>query len=134
MNSAATAHIERRLEGPAEGRGEPPIGPADITNVGDDTYRLMARGHHDVHAFMKAVRAAGYSWPLGMPRHVWLRAGPVRNGFHPIHGDCDFVYVDAEPRSRGAFAATYVDEAYGADGYETLTSQGSTAPDAAGSA
>ncbi|KVD52493.1 hypothetical protein WM11_25760 [Burkholderia ubonensis] len=43
--------------------------PLDIQNVGDDTYIVMSKGHHDVHEFMRQVRADGFDWPLGMPKH-----------------------------------------------------------------
>lgn len=101
----------QRPEGPVEAT----VGPDDIENIGDDTYRLMARGHHDVHAFMRAAREAGYDWPLGMPRHIWFRAVPDNTG------NCTCRYYEAKPHARGAFAVTYVHEAYGEDSYEALT-------------
>jgi len=86
--------------------------PLDVENVGEDTYILMSKGHHDVHEFMRAVRA-DYSWPLGMPTHEWMRAIPA-----PANSGYRCLYVEAKPGSRGAFPATYVREAWGEDSYE----------------
>lgn len=87
-----------------------------IQNVGEDTYILMSKGHHDPHEFMRAARAAGYEWSLGMPTHEWTRAIPATEESGYI---C--MYVDAEPGARGAFPATYAREAYGDDRYEAMT-------------
>ena len=89
--------------------------PLNVENVGEDTYILMSRGHHDVHEFMRAVRADGYTWPLGMPTHEWMRAIPA-----PANSGYRCLYVEAKPGSRGAFPATYVREAWGEDRYEAL--------------
>ena len=86
--------------------------PLDVENVGEDTYILMSKGHHDVHEFMRAVRA-DYSWPLGMPTHEWMRAIPA-----PANSGYRCLYVEAKPGARGAFPATYVREAWGEDSYE----------------
>lgn len=86
--------------------------PLCVENVGEDTYILMSKGHHDVHEFMRAVRA-DYSWPLGMPTHEWMRAIPA-----PKDSGYRCLYVEAKPYSRGAFPATYAREAYGEDRYE----------------
>ena len=88
-----------------------------VENVGEDTYILMSKGHHDPHEFMRAVRA-DYSWPLGMPTHEWMRAIPAPKG-----SGYRCLYVEAEPRARGAFPATYAREAYGEDSYERLCPQ-----------
>ena len=102
-----------------------PVGryPLNVENVGEDTYILMSKGHHDVHEFMRAVRA-DYSWPLGMPTHEWMRAIPA-----PANSGYRCLYVEAKPGSRGAFPATYAREAYGDDRYEVLA-----APNARGNA
>lgn len=99
-------------EGPVERRVR--RYPLDVENVGEDTYILMSKGHHDVHEFMRAVRA-GYSWPLGMPTHEWMRAIPA-----PANSGYRCLYVEAKPGARGAFPATYVREAWGDDSYEAL--------------
>lgn len=88
--------------------------PLDVENVGEDTYILMSKGHHDVHEFMRAVRA-DYSWPLGMPTHEWMRTIPA-----PANSGYSCLYVKAKPGARGAFPATYVREAWGDDIYEIL--------------
>ena len=95
-----------------EGLGAPRY-KLDVENVGEDTYILMSRGHHDVHEFMRAVRADGYTWPLGMPTHEWMRAIPA-----PKDSGYRCLYVEAKPHARGAFPATYAREAYGEDRYE----------------
>src|SRR3954462_13662344 len=73
--------------------------PLDIENVGEDIYTLLSKGHHDAHEFMRQVRADGYGWPLGMPKHIWLRCIPPRPGYSTC-------YVEATKGSRGAFPAT----------------------------
>lgn len=88
--------------------------PLSVENVGEDTYILMSKGHHDVHEFMRAVRA-DYQWPLGMPTHEWMRAIPA-----PKNSGYRCLYVEAKPGARGAFPATYVREAYNEDRYEAL--------------
>lgn len=92
--------------------------PLRVENVGEDTYILMSKGHHDVHEFMRAVRA-DYSWPLGMPTHEWMRAIPA-----PKDSGYRCLYVEAKPHSRGAFPATYAREAYGEDRYEAKAPNG----------
>lgn len=86
--------------------------PLRIENVGEDTYIVMSRGHHDPHEFMRAVREQ-YGWPLGFPTHEWMRAipAPKNSGFRCL-------YVAAQPGARGAFPATYAREAYNEDAYE----------------
>lgn len=88
--------------------------PLSVENVGEDTYILMSKGHHDVHKFMRAVRA-DYQWPLGMPTHEWMRAIPAPKG-----SGYRCLYVEAKPGARGAFPATYAREAYNEDRYEAL--------------
>lgn len=86
--------------------------PLRIENVGEDTYIVMSRGHHDPHEFMRAVREQ-YGWPLGFPTHEWMRTipAPKNSGFRCL-------YVAAQPGARGAFPATYAREAYNEDAYE----------------
>jgi len=95
---------------------DPKVGryPLIVENVGEDTYVLMSKGHHDPHAFMRTVRA-DYSWPLGFPTHEWMRAVPA-----PRNSGYRCLYVEAKPGSRGAFPCTYTREAYNADTYEAL--------------
>lgn len=89
--------------------------PLKIENVGEDTYILMSRGHHDPHEFMRQARADGYDWPVGMPKHYWTKRIPAA----PSSGyTCHYVIVDQG--TRGAFPTTYAHEAYGADQYEAL--------------
>lgn len=87
--------------------------PLSIINAGEDTYIVMSKGHHDPAQFMAAVRA-DYSWPLGVPKHVWCRSVPTRDPYRRC------AYVFAEPNARGAFPATYSWEAYGDDIYENV--------------
>ena len=89
--------------------------PLEIENVGDDTYILMSRGHHDVEAFMRQVRDDGYDWPLGMPTHHWVKVVPCRcRQAHTNH------YEFVEQSVRGAFPATFSHEAYGEHRYEAI--------------
>ena len=89
--------------------------PLEIENVGQDTYILMSRGHHDPHEFMRQARADGYEWPLGMPKHFWTKRIPA----HPKSGYlCHYVMVPEG--TRGAFPTTYAHEAYGQDQYEAI--------------
>lgn len=90
------------------------IYPLEIENIGDNTYILMSRGHHDVHEFMKAVRKDDCDWCLGMPTHLWFRAVPTR-----LAGwSCK--YHVAKEGERGAFPVTHCQEAYGEDTYESI--------------
>lgn len=80
--------------------------PLQIENVGEDTYIVMSRGHHDADEFMRAVRAAGYDWSLGKPSHRWMRSVPTRKeGYRCL-------YVEANEGARGAWPATYAHESY----------------------
>jgi len=90
--------------------------PIEIDNVGDDTYALLSKGHHDPHVFMSKAREDGYDWPLGMPEHIWMRKVPCRSGYF------DFLYIEAKQGQRGAFPCTFVSEAYSYDDrYEAQT-------------
>lgn len=88
--------------------------PLDIENIGEDVYVLMSRGHHDVHEFMKKVREEGYDWPLGMPKHIWMKTTPSRDPGY----NC---WYNVVPRgTKGAWPATHVQEAWGDESYESL--------------
>ncbi|EON13442.1 hypothetical protein [Pandoraea sp. SD6-2] len=80
----------------------------------DDTYSLMSKGHHDVHEFMRAARAEGYDWPLGMPRHTWVKTTPTRLAGYRCW------FNEVEEGTRGAYPATFVHEAYGDERYEAM--------------
>ena len=86
--------------------------PLEIENIGEDTHILISRGHHDIHEFMRAVRGAGYDWPLGVPTHIWMKTVPTRkDGYR-----CWYEPVPAD--TRGAWPCTHVQEAYHEDRYE----------------
>ncbi|MBF4337581.1 hypothetical protein [Vibrio anguillarum] len=87
--------------------------PLEINNVGGDTYIVMSKGHHDIHEFMQKVREDGYEWPLGMPKHVWIKATPDRSG------ESICVYHVVKEGTRGAFPATYSWESCGDDLYHS---------------
>lgn len=87
--------------------------PLDILNVGEDTYTVMSKGHHDPDEFMRQVREDGYTWPLGMPKHIWLRCIPPQPGYVTC-------YVEAKEGVRGAFPATQCWEAYNDETYEAI--------------
>lgn len=82
----------------------------EIENIGEDTYMLISKGHHDKDVFMKEVFNS-YNWPLGNPQHIWMRTVPTRNLNYA------YLFVEAKPNSRGAFPVTFVREAYGEDQY-----------------
>jgi hypothetical protein len=87
--------------------------PLEIENIGEDVYTLMSRGHHDIHDFMRKVRAEGFDWPLRVPEHVWMhtRPAPKGSGYR-----CFYDVVEAG--TRGAWPATYVSEGWHDDAYE----------------
>jgi hypothetical protein len=91
--------------------------PLDVRSVGDDTYVVMSKGHHDPEAFMAAVRTEGYDWPLGKPKHKWVKAVPCCCGEHSCH------YELSDQHRPGWFPATYAWEAYGDDRYEPGASE-----------
>ena len=87
----------------------------EIENVGEDVYMLMSRGHHDPHEFMRKVRAEGWTWPLGMPTHEWMKVTPTR-----IDG-LRCMYSIVTQGTRGAIPVTYAREAWNEDAYEAIT-------------
>lgn len=87
--------------------------PLDLENIGGDVYSLMSKGHHDQHDFMRQVRADGCDWPLGMPKHIWLRCIPPPEGYSTW-------YVEAKEGARGAFPATQCWEAWRDETYEAI--------------
>ena len=91
--------------------------PLEIENIGEDTYILISRGHHDPHEFVAAVRAADYEWPLGMPQHMWMKTLPAPKG-----SAYRAWYSPVDEGTRGAWPCTYVREAFGAERYEALMS------------
>lgn len=86
----------------------------DIENCGEDVYILRARGHHDLHEFMRKVRE-DYNWPLGMPQHLYQRTVPA-----PKNSTYNCLYAFAEKGQRGAYPVTYVTEAYNDETYEAI--------------
>ncbi|AYV24959.1 hypothetical protein L1D61_27365 [Vibrio mediterranei] len=87
--------------------------PLIIENVGDDTFMLLSRGHHNIHEFMKTIRLQGFDWSLGVPLHVWLKAVPNRETGGSTYHHCD-------PETLGAFPATFVSEASGREQYQNM--------------
>lgn len=85
--------------------------PLDPQSIGEDTYIIISRGHHDIHAFMAKVRDS-WDWPLGVPAHIWMKTRPSRDpGYR--------AFYDVVPAgTRGAWPATRVQEAWGEDSYE----------------
>lgn len=91
------------------------IYPLDPISAGDETYVVMSKGHHDPHAFMRAVREAGYgNWPLGQPEHKWVKTVPCA----PSCGEHRCHYELSDEHRPGWFPATYAFEAYGEDRYQ----------------
>ncbi|MDD2765316.1 MAG: hypothetical protein PHE83_15235 [Opitutaceae bacterium] len=81
-------------------------------SIGDNTYTVISKGHHDIHEFMQAVRQS-IVWPLGVPEHIWMKTMPA-----PKHSGYSCWYQPVKQGTRGAWPCTYVSEAYGEDRYE----------------
>ena len=81
--------------------------PLVIENIGDDTYKVMSKGHHPFDVFMEAAVAAYPRWGLGRPCHTWFRYTPQSDP----DGYGEGYYHEAEPHGRGAFPVTFVAEA-----------------------
>jgi hypothetical protein len=87
--------------------------PLDPFKIGEDTYCVISKGHHDIHEFMKAVRSnVAEDWPLGVPQHVWMKTMPSPRP------EFSAWYSQVEPGTRGAWPCTLVLEAYHDDQYE----------------
>lgn len=88
--------------------------PLEPFSIGEDTYIVISKGHHDIHEFMRAVRAdVSEDWPLEVPRHIWMKTTPTRpgSGYSAWYSPC-------EPHTRGAWPCTYASEAYNEDRYD----------------
>lgn len=91
-------------------------------SIGEDTYCVISRGHHDIHDFMRKVRE-DYLWPLGVPEHIWMKTCPP-----PRNSDYSCWYEPVPQGTRGAWPCTYVSEAYDKDMYEAKFSDVVMAP------
>lgn len=91
--------------------------------IGDDTYVVISRGHHDIHDFMAKVRAR-WEWPLGVPQHIWMKTMP------PPSPEYKSWYQPVPAGTRGAWPCTYVREAYNEDSYESCFPDGATSKEA----
>lgn len=85
--------------------------PLEPVSIGEDSYIMISRGHHDIHQFMAAVRQS-CDWPLGVPEHLWMKTMPTRKDGYT----CWYERVPAG--TRGAWPCTYVREAYNDERYE----------------
>lgn len=83
--------------------------PLDLRSVGEDTYIVMSKGHHDIQEFMRQAVTEYPSYALGGPEHVWVKTVPGR-------GTYDCFYHIVPQGTRGAWPATYCWEY--ADGYQ----------------
>lgn len=83
--------------------------PLEIENIGDDVYKVMSRGHHDLSTFMAKVTEEYPSWPMGRPEHLWFKRVP----FHDPDGAYDGWFHSVPEGTRGAFPATFCRESYG---------------------
>lgn len=72
--------------------------PLEVESVGDDTYIVMSRGHHDLEEFMAKAVEECPGWFLGGPQHLWIKTTPVKGGWK---------YNIVEKGTRGAWPATY---------------------------
>ncbi|MBJ9709838.1 hypothetical protein [Burkholderia gladioli] len=92
--------------------------PLEVESIGSDVYILISRGHHDIHEFMRTVRAEGFGWPLGVPKHIWMKTRPSRDPGYTC-------FYDVVPEgTRGAWPATHVQEAWGESSYEAFLKRG----------
>lgn len=83
--------------------------PLDIESVGEDTYIVMSRGHHDLELFMAEAVKERPRWCLGGPERVWIKTVPGRGSYASF-------YHFVPQGTRGAWPATYCYE-FG-EGYE----------------
>lgn len=91
--------------------------PLEIENIGADVYILISRGHHGIHEFMAKVREEGYDWPLGFPKHIWMKTRPSRDPNYSC-------FYDPVPKGTpGAWPATHVQEAWGDETYEAVAAR-----------
>lgn len=86
--------------------------PLSVENWGGDDYIVGSKGHHCPDEFMIQVRKAGYDWPLGHPKHEWLKAVPNNR-------EGGVTYAVSSQATRGAFPATIAREAYGDEEYRS---------------
>lgn len=96
---------------------DPKLYPLEPFSVGEDTYIVISKGHHDVHQFMKAVREH-WNWPLGMPIHIWMKTMPAPKG-----SGYRCWYQPVPEGTLGAWPCTYVHEAYHEDSYEAQSKE-----------
>lgn len=94
----------------------------DPISIGEDTYCVISKGHHDIHDFMRKVRE-DRSWPLGVPEHIWMKTMPA-----PKNSGYSCWYEPVPQGTRGAWPCTYVMEAYNEDRYEAKFPQPSPTP------
>lgn len=87
--------------------------PLEPVSIGEDTYIVMSRGHHDIHAFMREVRKH-WEWPLGVPELIWMKTMPARADGYTCW------YQPVPKGTSGAWPCTYVSEAYNEDRYEAM--------------
>jgi hypothetical protein len=85
--------------------------PLDPFSIGEHTYCVISRGHHDIHAFMAKVRES-WQWPLGVPKHIWMKTMPAPSPEYTAW------YQPVPEGTRGAWPCTHVHEAYNEDAYE----------------
>jgi hypothetical protein len=83
--------------------------PLDIESVGEDTYIVMSRGHHELELFMRAAVEDRPRWQLGGPEQVWVKTTPGCGTY-----SCRYNIVPEG--TRGCWPATYCHE-YG-EGWE----------------
>lgn len=87
--------------------------PLDPQSIGEDTYIVISRGHHEIHEFMRRVRKDYPSMPLGVPNHIWMKTRPAPKG-----SGYRCFYDVVQQGTRGAWPATHVSEAFNEDRYE----------------
>ena len=77
----------------------------ELENIGEETYALMSRGHHDLSLFDSTVKEEYETWysTLGKPEHLYFKAIPGPSGYVCL-------YVQSSKETRGSFPATYITE------------------------
>lgn len=84
----------------------------EVESIGSDTYIYIARGHHDIHAFMRAVlKEHGRTDDLRVPTHIWMKTMPARNANQTCW------YEPVPEGTRGAWPCTYTTEAAASNAY-----------------
>lgn len=81
--------------------------PLELENIGEDSYCLMSRGHHNLDAFMEKVSEEYPSWKMGKPEHTYFKVVPDKTGEYSVW------YTQVPKETKGCIPVTVTDEAHG---------------------